>query len=267
MGGFHVLYREKLDTKYRGVKSNIVIPQRCVGDIKLDTADSNKPKTICPEFFFGFYKGFFGVDIGLYYNPKEKRYKTCVFSFLNTLRGSEGRFEIKDEHGNVKKDQYGNPMGGYWLEHDLEERRVGLYTPKPGETLNMHAYLDNDILRMWVEKSDGKAIGLEIVGLSPEAHAAFKSGCEIHREICMASNLKDNLYAPSNALFSDVTFKDGFLEELNEKYIPMTKYNTRLVPAFDDYKKPPKGFMPGFREIYNPDGTIIDIGSADCNYK
>jgi hypothetical protein len=264
MAGFHVLYRKTNSQIYNSISSTIILPQRCSGDLKMDTkADSDKKyreKRICPEFFFGFYKGYFGVDIGLFFDPKEEKYKTCVYSFLNTLTGTEGRYEEVDKNG--KK----TGRGGYWFENTLFYRRED-YNPKPGETLEMSAYLDRDLLRLRVRNNEGILVGLEIVKLSPQAYTAFKTGCEIHREVVLASNLNDNKYAPSKALFSDVTFKNGILEDIHGNEIPMTSVNTSVKNQYDDYGIVPKYFMPGTNIKYNTDKTIIDIASADCNYR
>lgn len=243
MGGFHVVFRETKENNYDEVSAYLRLPKWVNAEYKLDTIktyDKNtnttvhKNEKICPEFFLGFYQEKYGLDVGVLFDPYDHKYRMFLFAMGQTADNSEKKDVVKYKDETEEDFQKRLKETGIWRQKDF------IFQPKKSRLLKISAYIDhkNKIFRSVIyyinqnkEHFEQKFLSHIEFKLSDVCAKAFKQGCKINREISISSNLKDNLYAPSNVLFSEVIFEKTDLSRnyKGEKNIKMNRNNSRLV--------------------------------------
>lgn len=200
MGGIHMASRTTNDWDYIGVKSDLTLPR---------TVASDSRKGIKPEFFFGFYRGSFGIDIGVVYES----YAFRLFYWTSA---------------NV-------PPSGYKRGSD-NDPDIGASV---GEKITLKAYLNGSNITCEAIRQNGQKTILNCP-LSPEALAAYRQGASINRELNIAADKPANnaTYAnPCNVYFGDAVFSNGYVTTVGGRQIllnPSISYisKNKVVDAY-----------------------------------
>ncbi|SHK63192.1 hypothetical protein [Tepidibacter formicigenes] len=180
MGGYHVAVR-RAEGNYIGVRSFLKLPDICKG-----VRDNGGNNGIHPEFVHGFYRGStYGLDIGVIYRNGD--WKLFYSGFSSTLK------KIYDETS------------------------VSLNL---GETVELASYIDfgKEAIVVKVEKN-GRTLGVLDAPLCSTAFNEMKKGCDITRELLMATN-RTSGYVPEEARFEFAKFFKGTLTDKYWNYTP-----------------------------------------------
>lgn len=263
MAGVHIRYRKTRLAKYSGAYAKLQLPSKIASDYKMDTIPDKKDnkirrKSVCPEFFLGFYTENYnhGLDIGLFFDHKDREFKMCINAYAVTMDSAEESSHI---------------FGKTFWKEEIFPRYMAL----PGDEVVLDTYINytrREIIMLVIDERVNRRIGQIRSKLSKDALRAFSKGCIINRELNLASNLNDNKYAPSAAFCSTVCFKELYLDEVNgKKNILMTDANSEIHPTkneFDDSTnskiKPTKAFdFKGYSKVLS-NGAVYDYMYMDC---
>ncbi len=224
MAGYHVVHRATDAANYIAVASLLKLPTDCGCRADSSVYDNDG---VFPEFFFGFYKGYHGLDIGILYRgqanyPKNFRLFCC--GFPNTV---DNTYHYNEKVINLTK----------------------------GTTITVRAYLDGSDI---VLKVDGYSTHLR-TPLTADAINTFRKGARINRELTCASNT-DN-FIPSDAFFTETIWSYTTLTTNAYTYHKLSDTNSS-AQSFPDY-----GSMDGSRYGYvnlgDVNGFSKDCGSCD----
>lgn len=231
MGGYHVAHRATNNSNYIGINSTLKLPDNC--EIQ-EQSSSTVNDGVFPEFFHGFYKGSYGIDVGVIYAGDET-FKLCHWSNAITCKTADDR----------------------WGEKEINVSR--------GDTIQLKTYLNGNNITIEAWKNSIKVDSLD-APLSSGAVQTFSGGAKINREITMASNRYP--YIPSDAYFSDTTFSRSTLTTTSYSYEKLRLTNSEILRYADDGVT-----MDGNRYGYvtpvveDSDGYVIDTGSCDFRPK
>lgn len=191
MGGYHVTIR-RATGNYIGVNSRLKLPDRCMS---VPDRGPSQYDGILPEFVHGFYKGAYGFDAGLMYN-----------------RYGDGRWHLF--HGALANTL----EAGSWVQSSAG------FALSMGTSIWLASYLDraSETLVTRVQSAAGITIVTLKSKLTTEAFAAMKHGCDITRELLMATNRSSNVI-PADAVFEFAKFYNGTLTTVDGAYVPFTK--------------------------------------------
>lgn len=188
MGGIHLASRSTNHYNYIGVKSDLTLPTNV-------SADSSKG--IKPEFFFGFYRDSYGIDIGVVYESNAFRLFYWTSASVPPPGGSRG---------------------------SVNDPAIGASV---GEKITLKAYLNGSKITCEAIRSNGQTTTLHCP-LSDGAITAYRKGASINRELNIAANKpQSGAFAnPCNVYFYNAVFSNGFCTTvgnqrilLNEEYL------------------------------------------------
>jgi hypothetical protein len=179
MGGYHVIHRASSASTYIAVAGTLKLPNSC--DCRSDSSTSVNDG-VFPEFFFGFYKGNYGLDIGILYRGQgnsAKTFRLFCNGFANTVNNANHYVELST---GISK----------------------------GATITLRSYLSGNNLLLTVDNRPEQIS----VPLKSEAVSAFMGGAKINRELTCASNTS---YITSPAYFSDTTWSNTTMTDTSNR--------------------------------------------------
>ncbi len=225
MAGYHIIHRATNASNYVAVAGVLKLPNSC--DCRSDSAIGVNDG-VFPEFFFGFYKGIYGLDIGILYRGQgsgTKNFRLFCNGFSNTVNNTS---------------------------HYTEEIMAGI---SKGDTITLRAYLSGNNIVLTV---DGYSKQL-ITPLTVGAASAFNGGSIINRELTCASN--SSSFIPSAAYFSDTTWSDTTMTTTSGSYVKLSTTNSKLSHYADSGTM--DGSRWGYVDLGNVNGFSKEYGSCD----
>lgn len=221
MGGYHVAHRTTNNSNYIAIASTLKLPDRC--NCENDSAPGVYDG-VFPEFIHGFYKSYYGLDVGVIY--RDNTFKLFYHGFANTCTVTDNEATM-----NVSN----------------------------GDTIELKTYLSGTKIVAEVWKNSAKLKALD-VPLTTAAAQAFAGGAKINRELVIAANR--NPYIPCAAYFSDTTFSRSTLTTKSYSYEKLRISNSTLSRYADEGTMDGSryGYLPPTEDS---DGYVIDTGSCD----
>lgn len=205
MGGIHVTHRATNNSNYTGVQAKLTLPT---------SISSDQVNGIKPEFIFGFYKGNYGVDIGVVY--QDSTFKLFYWTLADTTPNYHSKEEL-DLDPTLTSDQGG------------ESGSIGTTV---GEQITLKAYLNGNKITCEAIKSNGNKTTLHCP-LSSDALNAFQTGARINRELVIAAN-PTGIVNPCNIYFYDAYFSEGILTTTSTTQQAVTDSNTVIQRYLND---------------------------------
>jgi hypothetical protein len=230
MAGYHIIHRATKTSGYVAAGAVLILPSNC--DCKSDSSTTAN-NGVFPEFFLGFYKSGYGLDIGIIYRGQgsgSKTFRLFCNGLANTVNNTNHYNEITT-------------------------------TLSKGNTVTLSAYLSGNNIVLAATKSGGSTFTLT-TPLTSGAKSAFAAGATINRELTCASNVSP--YITSAAYFSDTTWVDTTLTKTSGGYENMldTNVNTNFKQFADDGVTM-DGNRYGYVNLGIVNGFLKELGSCD----
>lgn len=198
MGGIHVTHRATNNSNYTGVQAKLTLPTYI-------SSIPTEGQGIKPEFIFGFYKGNYGLDIGVFY--QDSTFKLFYWSLPYTTP-NYGASSNSDQGG--------------------ESSSIGASV---GEQITLKAYLNGNKITCEAIRSNGSKTILDCP-LSTSALADFQTGAKINRELVIAAD--PTPANPNDVYFYDAIFSEGVLTTTSTTQEKVSDSNTMIQKNIND---------------------------------
>ncbi len=220
--GYHVAHRATKNANYIGIASTLKLPSNC--NCENDSAPGVWDG-VFPEFFHGFYRSSYGLDVGVIY--RSGTFKLFYNGFSNTCNPTYDEITI-----NASK----------------------------GDTIELRTYLSGTNIVAQALKNSS-SIGTLNVPLTSIAAQYFASGAKLNRELTIAANRYP--YIPSAAYFSDTTFSRTTLTTTSYSYEKLRISNSDLTRYADNGRYMDGNRYGYLTPTEDSAGYVKDTGSCD----